>query len=141
MGRAANHEGERRRGAAPRPFRHLVLVLDYREPGYVLVDLRPVALQPLGWRFLLRLAETPGTVVPYKDLYDDLWGETVVEPNQLSFQKAGVLAAVTAVAPRRADLILTFPKAGFMLDLSPREVLIVPAAGLVPAWPRLGLHP
>jgi DNA-binding winged helix-turn-helix (wHTH) protein len=113
----------------------LVLVLDYREPGYVLVDLKPVALQPLGWRMLARLAEVPGTVVSYKELYDELWGDTVVELNQLSFQKAGILAAIAQAAPRRRDLILTFPKVGFMLDLSPREVLMVspgPHAGLSP---------
>lgn len=115
----------------PRPFRHLVLVLDYREPGHALIDLKPVALQPMGWRMLARLAETAGSVVPYQQLYDALWGETVVEPNQLSFQKTGILTAITAAVPRRHDLILTFPKSGFMLDLSPREVLIVSP----PAYP------
>jgi DNA-binding winged helix-turn-helix (wHTH) protein len=138
MGRVVNHEG--RRSGSPRPFRHLVLLLDYREPGYILVDLKPVALQPLGWKFLLRLAEQPGVVVRYKELYDELWGETVVELNQLSFQKTHVLGAVAAVAPRRRDMILTFPKAGFMLDLSPREVLIVPGASMAQMGPRLGVH-
>lgn len=90
-----------------------------------MVDLKPVSLQPLGWRMLARLAEAPGTVVSYKELYDELWGDTVVELNQMSFQKAGVLAAIAAESPRRHDLIRTFPKMGFMLDLSPREVLIV----------------
>lgn len=114
-----------RRVPNARAFRHLVLLLDYREPGHALVDLKPVSLQLMGWRMLVRLAESAGSVVPYKDLYDELWGETVVELNQLSFQKAGLLAAIVEVAPRRRNLIVTFPKVGFMLDLSPREVLIV----------------
>lgn len=123
--------------ALPRPFRHLVLMLDYREPGFVLVDLKPVALQPLGWRMLARLAEAPGSVMPYKQLYDELWGDTVVELNQLSFQKTAVLAAIAEAAPRRRDLILTFPKVGFMLDLSPREVLIVSPASCPVLMPRV----
>lgn len=116
---------EPRRTPPSRAFRHLVLVLDYREPGYALVDLKPVALQLMGWRLLARLADSAGSVVSYKELYDELWGETVVEPNQLSFQKTGVLTAIAEASPRRRDLIVTFPKVGFMLDLSPREVLIV----------------
>lgn len=116
---------ESRRIAAARAFRHLVLVLDYREPGYALVDLKPIGLQLMGWRMLARLAESAGSVVPYQELYDELWGDTVVELNQLSFQKTGVLAAIAEAAPRRRDLIVTFPKVGFMLDLSPREVLII----------------
>ncbi len=127
--------------ALPRPFRHLVLMLDYREPGFVLVDLKPVALQPLGWRMLARLAESPGSVVSYRQLYDELWGETVVELNQLSFQKAGVLAAIAEASPRRRDLILTFPKVGFMLDLSPREVLIVSPSSCPVLMPRVANLP
>ena len=112
--------------AAPKPFRRLVLLLDYREPGHVLVDLQPVTLQPLAWKLLVCLAEAPGSVVPYDELYKTLWGDTVVEMNQLSYQKNHIMTAITAVSPGRSDLILTFPKIGFMLDLSPREVLIIP---------------
>ena len=119
-----NSRGRRARG--PKPFRHLVLLLDYREPGHILIDLKPVTLQPLAWKLLLSLAEVPGSVVPYGDLYKVLWGDTVVETNQLSYQKNAVLSAIGEVAPERRDVILTFPKIGFMLDLSPREVLLVP---------------
>jgi DNA-binding winged helix-turn-helix (wHTH) protein len=115
-----------------------VLVLDYREPGYALVDLKPVALQPLGWRMLARLAESPGSVVSYKQLYDELWGDTVVELNQLSFQKTAIVGAIVEEVPRRRDLILTFPKVGFMLDLSPREVLIVSPVSFPVLMPRVG---
>lgn len=116
---------EARRTPSSRAFRHLVLLLDYREPGHALVDLRPVTMQLMGWRLLARLAESAGTVVSYQELYDELWGETIVELNQLSFQKKAVLAAIAEAVPRRRDLIVTFPKVGFMLDLSPREVLLV----------------
>ena len=115
-----------RRVQGPKPFRHLVLLLDYREPGHILIDLKPVTLQPLAWKLLLSLAEAPGSVIPYGDLYKVLWGDTVVEMNQLSYQKNVVLSAIGEVAPERRDVILTFPKIGFMLDLSPREVLLVP---------------
>ena len=111
----------------PIPFRHLVLLLDCREPGHVLIDLKATAVQPLAWKLLMCLAEAPGSVVPYDELYKVLWGETVVEMNQLSFQKNALLSAISEVAPERSEIIQTFPKVGFMLDLSPREVLIVPS--------------
>ena len=116
----------KRKIRGPKPFRHLILLLDYREPGHVLIDLKPAALRPLAWKLLMHLAGSAGSVVPYGDLYEELWGDTVVEMNQLSYQKNAVLSAIAEVAPRRRDLILTFPKIGFMLDLSPREVLILP---------------
>ncbi len=128
----------RRRTRAPKPFRHLVLLLDYREPGHILIDLKPATLQPLAWKLLLSLAEAPGSVIPYGDLYKVLWGDTVVEMNQLSYQKNAVLSAIGEVAPKRRDVILTFPKIGFMLDLSPREVLLVP--GHVIRYAGAGLH-
>lgn len=119
-------KGSRSKRRGPRPFRLLVLLLDYREPGHALVDLKPVSLQPLAWKLLMCLAEAPGTVVPYDEIYETLWGDAVVEMNQLSYQKTAVLAAIEEVAANRHDIIRTFPKVGFMLDLSPREVLIVP---------------
>lgn len=125
-------KGSRKRKPSIRPFRHLILLLDYREPGHALVDLKPATLQPLAWKLLMCLAEVPGSVVPYAELYEVLWGETVVETNQLSFQKNAILSAITAASPSRREIIQTFPKLGFMLDLSPREVLIVP--GLVGSY-------
>ncbi len=127
-----------RRAPGPKPFRHLVLLLDYREPGHILIDLKPVVLQPLAWKLSLALAEAPGSVVPYGELYRALWGDTVVEMNQLSYQKNAVLSAIAEVAPKRRDVILTFPKIGFMLDLSPREVLLVPGHAI--RYAGAGLH-
>ncbi len=123
-------KGAKRKARGPRPFRHLVLLLDYREPGHVLIDLKPTALRPLAWKLLMHLAGAAGSVVPYGELYQELWGDTVVEMNQLSYQKNAVLSAIAEVAPRHRNLILTFPKIGFMLDLSPREVLILPGEAL-----------
>lgn len=116
-----------RRQRGPKPFRHLVLLLDYREPGHVLIDLKPAVLQPLAWRLLECLAEAPGSVVPYDALYEALWGDAVVEMNQLSYQKNALLSAIVEAAPDRGDLVRTFPKMGYVLDLSPREVLIIPS--------------
>ena len=121
---------QRRKNRGPRPFRHLVLILDYREPGHALIDLKPVVLRPLGWKLLKQLAGAAGTVVPYDVLYEEMWGDSVVEMNQLSYQKNSVLSSIAEMSPRRRNLILTFPKNGFMLDLSPREVLILPGEAL-----------
>jgi len=122
----SNHRPKRKR-AVPKPFRHLILLMDYREPGNVLIDLQPTTLKPMAWKMLMKLAEMPGCVVKYEDLYDELWGDTVVENNQLSYQKNDLLKGITMVAPHHSELIKTIPKIGFILDLSPREVLIVPA--------------
>jgi DNA-binding winged helix-turn-helix (wHTH) protein len=122
----ANGQTSRRKRPVPKPFRHLILLMDYREPCNVLIDLQPTTLKPMAWKMLMKLAEMPGCVVKYDELYEALWGETVVENNQLSYQKNDLLKGIVAVAPQRSDLVKTIPKMGFMLDLSPREVLIVP---------------
>ena len=127
----------KRKIRGPKPFRHLDLLLDCREPGHVLIDLKPAVMRPLAWKLLMHLAGAPGSVVPYGDLYEELWGNTVVEMNQLSYQKNAILSAIAEVAPRRRDVILTFPKSGFMLDLSPREVLILPGEAVHYAVHRL----
>ena len=61
--------------------------------------------------------------------------------NQLSFQKNAVLTAIAEIAPNRSKLIRTFPKVGFVLDLSPREVHIIPGHVVrLGAWPSRALR-
>ncbi|HOD50245.1 MAG TPA: DEAD/DEAH box helicase [Candidatus Hydrogenedentes bacterium] len=104
--------------AAPAP----VLIVDERHPGQVVVDGQIVRLQDKQYRLLRVLAEAPSECVPYDRIYEAVWGDVVVEPNQMHFQKRKVLDRVKRVAPARGNIIRTIPKRGFVLELSPDEV-------------------
>jgi len=108
------------RPLAPLP----VLVVDQAQPDRVLVDGRKVALQDKQFRLLEVLALSPGECVPYGSIYDAIWGDTVVEQNQLHFQKRKLIAALEAACPERKKLVKTLPKRGFRLELLPEQVII-----------------
>jgi DNA-binding winged helix-turn-helix (wHTH) protein len=74
------------------------------------------------------LAETPGECVPYDRIYEAVWGDAVVEPNQMHFQKRKILDRVKNVLPARTGLIRTIPKRGFVLELAPQEVMLAEGA-------------
>ncbi len=101
-----------------------VLIVDERHPGQVVLDGRVVRLQDKQFRLLRVLAQAPGECVPYDRIYEAVWGDTVVEPNQMHFQKRKVLDQVKGVAPERGRLIRTIPKRGFVLELAPGEVIL-----------------
>jgi len=108
--------------AAPVP----VLVVDERRPGEIHVDGTAVVLQDKQYRLIRVLAERPGECVSYDTIYDRIWGETVVESNQMHFQKRKLLAAIGSAAPARATLIKTVPKRGFVLNLPADAVAVIP---------------
>lgn len=106
---------------APPPAKP-VLMVDDRRPGEILVDGVRIALQDKQYRMIRTLAVQPGVCVPYEDIYTAVWGEVIVENNQMHFQKRKLLAAICAKRPERADLIATVPKRGFVLQLPPELV-------------------
>ncbi|MDX9971968.1 MAG: winged helix-turn-helix domain-containing protein, partial [FCB group bacterium] len=74
---------------------------------------------------LLRaLAEAPGECVPYETLYKAVWGDTVVENNQMHFQKAQLLRRIASILPDRTELVRTVTKQGFRLELRGDEVTL-----------------
>ncbi|GMW01740.1 MAG: hypothetical protein AMXMBFR84_28770 [Candidatus Hydrogenedentota bacterium] len=103
-----------------------VLVLDDRKPGEIHLDGRVVRLQEKQFRLMRCLAEVPGECVPYESIYIALWGEIVVEPAQMHFQKKKLLERITGVVPGREKLIRTIPKRGFALDLRAEQVALLP---------------
>ena len=114
--------------AAPAPVQTApVLVVDDRHPDQILVDGQSVRLQDKQYRLVRILAATPGECVPYETIYDAVWGDAVVESNQMHFQKRRLLAAIEAQNPQRAGLITTVPKRGFVLNLEPDAVLCTAA--------------
>lgn len=105
-----------------------VLVVDDRRPDRICIDDKPVPLQDKQYRLIRILAMSPGSCVPYETIYRAVWEDVVVEPNQMHFQKRRLLARIVEAAPGRAELIKTIPKRGFLLDLAPEEVSVIPAS-------------
>jgi helicase len=104
-----------------------VLVVDDRRPGEICVEGRPVRLQEKQYRLVRALAAVPGECITYDAIYEALWGkDIVVEPNQMHFQKRRLLECIKEAVPHRADLVRTIPKRGFVLDLAPGEVTLLP---------------
>ncbi|MBX7257550.1 MAG: DEAD/DEAH box helicase [Candidatus Hydrogenedentes bacterium] len=104
-----------------------ILVVDDRRPDEVWIEGKPVRLQEKQFRMLRTLAAAPGECVPYETLYDAVWGDAVVESVQMHFQKRQIIQRIKEVAPLRSGLIRTIPKRGFLLELAPQEVALLPA--------------
>jgi len=99
------------------------LVVDDRRPGEIMLDGVRIRLQEKQYRLMHILAQAPGECVAYETIYEALWGDIIVEPNQMHFQKRKVLDAIKENVPQRAELIQTVPKRGFILDLRSEEVM------------------
>lgn len=107
--------------ASPMP----TLVVDDRNPGGIQLDGERITLQEKQFRLVRLLAAHPGECVPYETIYNTLWGaNVVVEDNQMHFQKRVLLDRIKAVLPARKGILKTVPKRGFMLQLSPEEIVL-----------------
>ncbi|HOQ91320.1 MAG TPA: winged helix-turn-helix domain-containing protein, partial [Candidatus Hydrogenedentes bacterium] len=84
-------------------------------------------LQKRQYDLLRLLARHAGECVPHETVYRHLWGDIVVEPNQLHHTKARLLRRLRdAVADTPASLLRAVPKRGFLLDLPPEQVVVLP---------------
>ncbi len=108
-----------------------VLIVDDRYPGQIVMDGRRIALQEKQYRLARVLAETPGECVPYERIYTEVWGDSIVEPNQMHFQKSKLIKAIEAELPGRGKVIATAPKRGFRLELGTGEVVVNHGASAV----------
>jgi DNA-binding winged helix-turn-helix (wHTH) protein len=120
-------------GPTPMPPQATALVIDDRHPGQILVEGKPVRVQDKQYRLIRILAEAPGECVPYESIYQAVWGDAIVEPNQMHFQKRRLLDRVKDIVPHRDKLVTTVPKRGFVLDLAPHEVALSPMPAATPA--------
>ena len=109
-------------GEVPPPTSPPVLIADDRRPCEILVDGKAVRLQDKQYRLVRTLAECPGECIAYAKVYSAVWGDTIVESNQMHFQKRRLIERIKEAAPHRGDLVRTVPKRGFVLDLAPRDV-------------------
>ena len=118
--------GDAAQGSQAASMKEPVLIVDDKRPGEILLDGARIRLQEKQYRLIRVLASVPGECVPYETIYTTVWGATIVEPNQMHFQKRKLLDSIRAEAPDRAELITTVPKRGFMLNLTGEEVLLRP---------------
>lgn len=103
-----------------------ILVVDERRPNEVRLEGRAIPLQKKQFQLLRLLAESPGDCVPYETIYTELWGDTIVEQNQIHYQKRTLLQRVRDYCPEWEErLIETRNKCGFVLALEPAAVRYV----------------
>lgn len=126
---AAREEGTKSQEKARVESQPPVLVVDDRHPQRLQLEGTSVPLQEKQFRLMQILARCPGECVPYERIYEHIWGDAIVEDNQMHFQKRKLLKAIAGAQPLYADLVKTVPKRGFMLDLCSEQVLLreVPA--------------
>jgi helicase len=123
----ADYHGADAAPAIETPPASVPLVIDDRNPAGVLLDGQRVPLQEKQYRLIRVLAEAPGECVPYSRIYGAVWGDAVVESNQMHFQKRKLLRRIEAAVPERAGIITTIAKRGFVLNLAPPEVAVTGA--------------
>jgi helicase len=113
-------------GEAAPPASPPTLLIDTRVPNEIWLDGVRIELQDKQFQLIQMLAKSPGKCVPYDEIYDRIWGDVVVEPNQMSFQKSRLMDRIRRGAPGRGRLIQTISKRGFKLDLGAHEVRVLP---------------
>ena len=101
-----------------------VLIVDDKHPSEIHLDGKRIRLQDKQYRLICALAASAGECVPYDTIYEAVWGEAIVESNQMHFQKRKLLDCIKAQLPGRANLITTVAKRGFVLGLTPEQVAL-----------------
>lgn len=104
-----------------------ILVVDERRPGRITLNGTAIALQEKQYRLLCALARRPGECVPYDDIYQQVWGDIIVEDNQMHYQKRILVKRLAEADPAFGALIGTVPKRGFTLNLTREQVCVAEA--------------
>jgi len=113
-------------GEAAPPASPPTLLIDTRVPNEIWLDGVRVELQDKQFQLIEMLAESAGQCVSYDRIYDRVWGDAVVEPNQMSFQKSRLMERIRRAVPGRTGLVQTISKRGFKLNLGAHEVRVLP---------------
>ena len=101
-----------------------LLIVDDTHPGEIELDGHTIPLQDKQYRLIRILAMHPNQCVPYDILYRDMWGDIIVEDNQMHYQKRMLIKRLAAAGPAWETLITTVPKRGFTLNLTPEQVCL-----------------
>ncbi len=100
----------------------VLLRLDYRSPGTAWVLGREKVLQHKQYQLLSLLASRPGECIAYETIYDALWGDDVVESNQIHYQKRKLHEILVSADGSCRKWIRTVPKHGFVLELLAHQI-------------------
>ncbi len=121
MCQAAANSEHAARPDAPR----LRLFLDSHRPDRVMLGDTPVQLRPAEFKLLKALAQQPRKCIAYDDIYQQMWGdEQFVESAQIYSHRSRLAKKLQQAIANGAELLVTVPKHGLMLDLAPEEVVL-----------------
>ena len=82
-------------------------------------------LRPAEFKLLKALAQQPGKCVTYDDIYEQIWGdEHLVESAQIYSHRSRLARKFHQAMPDGPQLLITVPKHGLMLDLTPEQVVL-----------------
>ncbi len=102
----------------------ILLAIDARRPGEAWVEGMILKLPEKQYRLLCLLAKNVGCCVGYEEIYRELWGDIIVEDNQMAYQKCLLLHSLSKISPEWKTRIRTVPKRGFILELLPSQILL-----------------
>jgi hypothetical protein len=105
-----------------KPSEKVMLRLDESLPNTVWLNDGAVQLQEKQFQLLFLLAEHCGRCVSYDSIYARLWGELIVEANQIHYQKRKLIERIGDNGTDPSSLIKTIPKQGFVLNLNPEQI-------------------
>jgi len=102
-----------------------ILVMDHQRPDQVIFRGHEIYLRPAEYKLLRALASAPRRCVSYDSIYNNIWGvDEIVEPSQVYWHRYQVVKKLKEASKPGADAIpiITIPRRGYMLDLSPDQV-------------------
>lgn len=105
-----------------------VLIIDEARPGEIQLDGALLSLQEKQYQLISILAQSPGECIPYGHIYECIWGDAIVEDNQMAYQKSLLMKEIRKVCPARDGIIKTIPKRGYMLNLPPETIWVQKSA-------------
>lgn len=113
--------------AVPAPPR-FDLILDSEDPGTVVFRGEKVQLSPKPYALLGVLARRCGSTVSYREIDEKVWPDEKVEPQQISAHKSRLLRELArgGSLQEMRNIIVTAPRYGLRLELSPARVLVRP---------------
>ena len=98
------------------------LIFNDETPSRIHVRGLEVQLQEKQYILIRLLAESPGKCIRYETIYEALWGDVIVENNQMHYQKRKLLDALCEVSSDCEKWIQTIPKQGYLLNLLPGQI-------------------
>ncbi|MCX8066164.1 MAG: DEAD/DEAH box helicase [Candidatus Hydrogenedentes bacterium] len=107
-----------------KPDNRILLALDSKRPGEAWVEGKILRLPEKQYRLLVLLTKEVGKCVGYEEIYKELWGDIIVEDNQIAYQKCLLLRALSSISTEWKNRIRTVSKRGFILELLPEQVKI-----------------